>query len=450
MAGETQPSETRYARVGDASVAYRTLGEGPLDLLYFWGLPSHVELQWDLPATTAPFARLASVARLIIFDRRGTGASDPLPPTALPSWEDWTEDVRAVLDAVDSEKAALFAEADAGPIGVLFSAEHPERVSHLILADTSARTLVADDYPIGLPQETIDVVVDMVGSLWGTPEFIRVLSSELPENAELVEWVTRVQRACVTPHMAELQYRYILTTMDVRTALELVQAPTLILHHVDNPLIPISHARYLAQHIRAAQLTELPGMDVGLAPTNHEQWTDEVIRFLTGARPPVEVDRILTTVLFTDIVGSTDHLVEVGDRRWRSILDLHDRAVREQLGHFRGQEIQTTGDGFVAAFDGPARAIRCASAIVRECNRIGLQVRAGLHTGECEVRDDDLAGIAIHTAARIGAHAGPNQVLVSPIVKDLVAGSDIEFSGSGEHTLKGIPGIWTLFAVARD
>ena len=392
--------------------------------------------------------RLASIGRLIIFDRRGTGASDPLPPTAMPSWEDWTEDVSAVLDAVHSQKAALFAEADAGPIGVLFAAQHPERISHLVLAETSARTLVADDYPIGLTQETIDVVVDMVGSLWGTPEFIQVASSEMPENPEIVEWLTRVQRACVTPRMAEMQYRYILNTIDVRAALDVVQAPTLILHHADNPLIPISHARYLVEHIDGATLIELPGMDVGLAPVNHEQWTDEVVEFLTGSRPAPEVDRILTTVLFTDIVGSTDHLVAVGDRRWRSLLDLHDRAVRQQLQQFRGREIKTTGDGFVATFDGPARAIRCASAIIRSNNGIGLQIRAGLHTGECEIRDDDLAGFAVHVAARIGALAGPDEVLVSPTVKDLVTGSGIEFAESSEQTLKGIPGTWTLFSVA--
>jgi class 3 adenylate cyclase/pimeloyl-ACP methyl ester carboxylesterase len=443
-----KPSETRYARVGDASVAYRTLGDGPLDLLYFWGLPSHVELQWDLPMTTAPFLRLASVGRLIIFDRRGTGASDPVSPSALPSWEDWTEDVSTVLDAVNCKQAVIFAEADAGPIGILFAAVHPERVSALILAETSARALVDEDYSIGLPQENIDAIVDIIGSLWGTPELLSVTSGEMSEEPEISEWVTRVQRACVTPSMAGTQFRYILNTLDVRQALGLVQAPTLILHHAENPLIPITHGRYLQDHIKDSTLVELPGVDVGLAPTNHELWTDEVVEFLTGTRPPLHIDRILTTVLFTDIVGSTDHLVSVGDQRWRSLLDRHDRAVREQLRIYRGQEIKTTGDGFVATFDGPARAIQCAGAVIEANRRIGLEIRAGLHTGECELRGDDLAGLAVHVAARICGLAGPGQVLVSRTVKDLVAGSGLDFSEVGEHPLKGVPGAWTLFAVS--
>jgi class 3 adenylate cyclase len=446
--GQMKPTETRYARVGDASVAYRTLGEGPLDLLYFWGLPSHVELQWDLPLTMAPFVRLAGVGRLIIFDRRGTGASDPLPPSALPTWEDWTEDVGAVLDAVHSEKAAVFAEGDAGPIGVLFAALHPERVSALVLAETSARALVADDYPIGLPQENVDAIVEIIGSMWGTAELLSLTSGDMAEDPEVTDWITRVQRACVTPRMAEIQFRYILNTMDVRSALDLVQSSTLILHHVENPLIPISHGRYLAEHIKRSRLVELPGVDIGLAPTHHEEWTDEVLEFLTGTRPPVEIDRILTTVLFTDIVGSTDQLVAIGDQRWTSLLDLHDKAIREQLRRFRGREIKTTGDGFVASFDGPARAIQCASAIIDANDRLGLQIRTGIHTGEVEVRGDDLAGFAVHVAARIAAVAGPGQVLVSGTVKDLVAGSTIAFAPkNGEHTLKGVPGTWVLFAV---
>ena len=444
-----QPSETMYAGVGDASIAYRTLGEGPVDLLYFWGLPSHVELQWDLPLTTAPFARLASVGRLIIFDRRGTGASDPLPPEARPTWEDWTEDVSAVLDAVQSERAVIFAEADAGPIGILFATEHPERVSALVLAETSARSRVADDYPIGLSQEAIDLVVNFVGSSWGTPEFVTAISEDMPEDPEILTWITKVQRACATPRMAESQYRYILNSMDVRSALHMVRVPTLILHHVENPLIPVSHGRYLAEHIRQARLVELPGVDVGLPPTNHEQWTDEVVEFVTGTRPPAEVDRILTTVLFTDIVGSTDSLIALGDQRWRSLLSHHDRLIREQLRQFRGREIKTTGDGFVATFDGPARAIRCAGAIVEANKRIGLQIRAGLHTGECEVLENDLAGLAVHVAARIGALANAGDVLVSAMVRDLVAGSGIEFAEVQERTLKGIPGTWKLSSVAK-
>ena len=397
--------------------------------------------------TMAPFLRLASVGRLIIFDRRGTGASDPLPPSQLPTWEDWTDDVSAVLDAVHSEKAAVFAEGDAGPIGILFAAHHPERVSALVLAETSARALVTDDYPIGLPQESIDAVVKIIGSMWGTAQLLSVTSGEMAGDAEIANWITKVQRACVTPRNAEIQYRYILNTMDVRAALGLVQTPTLILHHVENPLIPISHGRYLAEHVEGSTLIELPGVDVGLAPTNHEEWTDEVVEFLTGTRPAVEIDRILTTILFTDIVGSTDRMVSVGDQRWRALLDLHDKVVRDQLRRFRGHEITTTGDGFVASFDGPARAIRCARAIIDANERLGLRIRTGIHTGECEVRGDDLAGFAVHVAARIGAVAGPSEVLVSRTVKDLVAGSGIAFAESGEFQLKGVPGRWILFAV---
>jgi class 3 adenylate cyclase len=436
---------TRYAAVGDADIAYQVVGDGALDLLFFGGLGYHVDLVWDDPSLSEFLARLASFSRLIHFNRRGTGASDGVPGNAYPTWEEWTEDVLAVLDAADSERAAIFAHADAGPIAILFTVAHPERVSALILAWSTARFLAADGYP-GTPPEALQGLRPYVESQWGTPEFVRATDPSMADDAEYLNAVAKRQRASNTPRTAAAQLDYIVRSLDVRHVLPLIQVPTLVLHTEHAPL-PIEQGRYLAENITGTKFVVLPGGDYGATLQTSSKIVDEVAEFLTGQGPVAEVERILTTVLFSDIVGSTEHAVGLGDQRWRLLLDRHDHTVRETLTRFRGREINTTGDGFVAAFDGPARAIRCAQAMVEAVGNLGVGVRVGLHSGECEVRGDDLGGLAVHIAARVAALAAPGEVLVSGTVKDLVVGSGIGFTDRGERQLKGVPDTWKLFAV---
>ena len=439
--------ETRYVAVGEADVAYQVVGDGPIDLLLIYGLGSHIEMFWDSPGPGELLPRLASFSRLIFFDRRGTGASDGVARSAIPTWEEWTEDIQAVLNATDSSYTAILATLDAGPMAILFAAMHPERVSALILLNTSARYLKADDYSIGVSTEELDALVETIATTWGTPDLIRLALPSTVTDPATAGVLAQLLRLSATPRTAAAQYDYMLRSLDVRQALPLIQAPTLVLNVRESPLLPLSHGCYLADHIEGATFIELEGGDVGPSPFNSAV-ADEVSQFLTGDRPLVEIERLLTTVLFTDIVGSTAHAASVGDRRWRAQLDGHDRAVRDELRRFRGREINTTGDGFVASFDGPARAIRCAQAIGEATTRLGVELRIGMHTGECEVRGDDLGGLAVHIAARIGALAAPGEVLVSGTVKDLVVGSGIDFRDRGEHELKGVPGTWKLCAVA--
>jgi class 3 adenylate cyclase len=439
--------ETRYVAVGDADVAYRVLGEGPIDLLYFFGLGSHIELIWDLPYADRIQHQLASFSRLIHFDRRGTGASDGVPRGAQPTWEQWADDVGAVLDDAGSERTAIWAEVDAGPIAILFAATHPERVSALILSCSTARFLVADDYPIGMPPEVADAIVETIASMWGSDEFVRLTNPWLATDPSLIRAVKRMLRSAATPRTAAAQFRYIMTSVDVRAALESIQAPTLVIHTRDNSFVPMEHGRYLSEHIPTAKFIEFPGSGVYVDPEYQDAAFSEMAEFLTGERPVIEVDRVLTSIMFTDIVDSTERAVVLGDRQWRGLLDAHDRLVREELRRHRGREINTTGDGFVASFDGPARGIRCARTILAGARAVGIEVRAGLHTGECEVRGTDIGGLAVHVASRVAALAEPGQVLVTATVKDLVAGSGLYFADRGEHVLKGVPGAVRLFAV---
>jgi class 3 adenylate cyclase len=378
-----------------------------------------------------------------MFNRRGTGASDPAPLNA--TWEEFTEDVAAVLDAVGSRRAALYGSVDTAAIAVLFAAMHPERVTALILQDGFARAMKADDYPFGRSPEEISAVTEMLLTMWGTPELSRLSN---PSRADDEEWLMHsaaISRASATPRAAAA-YVQQANSLDVRHTLPLISVPTLVLHSREHYWLPIEHGRYLAEHIQGAKFVELPGGEFGLAGDSGSEIVNEIAEFLTGKRP-VDVTRILATVMFTDIADSTSNLASMGDKRWRSVLDAHDQIVREQLGRFRGREINTTGDGFVASFDGPARAIRCAQEVSEAMRPLGIKVRAGVHTGECEVRGDDLSGLAVHIAARVEALAAPDEVLVSGTVRDLVAGSGIAFSERGEHELKGVPGSWKLFAV---
>jgi len=440
-----EPPETRYVDVGGAKVAYQVVGDGPPDLLYLE--IGQIDLRWDTPRFADFFARLASFSRLILFDRRGTGASDRLPHNDVPTWEDWAEDARAVLDAAGAGRAAVFAVADAGPIGVLLAAMDPARVGALVLDNTSARFMVDDDYPIGLSAEVVESIVELFETTWATEDFVRMIVPDaMADDTEYLRSLGKQLRAVATPQMVGALYRYMMESVDVRSVLPLIQVPVLVFHNDRNPVIPLAHGRYLAEHLPGAKFIE-KASDAAAFDSTDADFVAEVAEFLTGERPAVEVDRILTTLLFTDIVGSTGVAASLGDERWRSVLDAHDRAVRDQLRRFRGREINTTGDGFLAAFDGPARAIRGAQAILDAARELGIDVRAGLHTGECEVRGDDLAGLAVHVAARVGAEADAGEVVVSGTVRDLVAGSGIEFADRGEHQLKGVPGNWRLFKV---
>jgi class 3 adenylate cyclase len=435
--------QTRYVTVDDAEVAYQVLGEGPIDLVYHHGA-CQIDLQWDVVPEAAFNRQLASFSRLILFDRRGMGASERAGSAGVPEWERWGEDLLAVLDAVGSKSASVFAEAEAGATAVLFAAAHPERVNALVLGNTQARFSWADDYPIGMSDAEVESILRLVDWGWGRPEGLAVVFPSLADDNQILLSLARLCRAAATPREASALYRHIYSELDVRNVLPLVQAPTLVLHnhYADSP-----RARYLADHIPGARLVAVPGDGTLFFGSATEPVISEVAEFLTGEQLPTEVDRILTTVLFTDIVASTERAASMGDRRWRSLLDAHDQSVRDQLRRFRGKEIKTTGDGFLASFDGPARAIRCAQATLVATRQLGLELRLGLHTGECELRGEDLGGLAVHIAARVGALAGPGDVLVSGTVKDLVVGSGIPFVDRGEHQLKGVPGDWKLFAV---
>ncbi len=438
--------QTRYVSVSGAQVAYQVAGNGPEDLVFCYALGGHTDLNWQVPIVAEFLRRLARVRRLVAYDRRGAGASDPVPLNAIPTWEEQAEDITAVLDAVGSARTAVMAIEETGPFAILFAAMHPERVSHLIVISTSARFLEADDYPIGLSPDAVDALVALVAANWGSEDLLRMMLPSYADDAEVIAPYARSLRASATPTSAAAQYDYLWRNMDVRSFLPLVQAPTLIFHPADSPILPLEHGRYLAEHIPNARLIEEPGAD--LIPPDMDKAASDVIEFLTGERP-VDVDRVLTTVLFTDIVGSTERAAALGDQRWHGLLDAHDRAVRDQLGRFKGREIKTTGDGFLVAFDGPARAIRCAQAIGEAARPLGVELRMGLHTGECEVRGADLGGLAVHIAARIGALAAPLEILVSSTVKDLVIGSGIEFTERGSYDLKGVPGPWSLYAVGE-
>ena len=439
--------DTEYVAVGDADVAYQVLGEGPSDLLFFNGLGSNVEMAWEDPDIADFLRRLASLRRLIFFDRRGTGASDGVPRNAIPTWEEWTEDIESVLNAVGSERASILATVDAGPIAILYAAAHPERVESLVLCNTSARYLVADDYPIGFTLETLDLVIDFLRTHWGTSDFLSLAGAAGPEDPVRRNALARLFRSSVTPRTAAAQYDYLLRNLDVRSVLPLLRVPTLVLSADNQSFMPMAHGRYVAEHIEGSKFVALPGNDM-LIFSQQDVIFGEVAEFLTGTRPVTDIDRVLTSVLFTDIVGSTERAASLGDQRWRSLLDRHDQIVREQLRIFRGREVNTTGDGFVASFDGPARAIHCGQVIIDATRALGIELRMGLHTGECEVRGNDLGGLAVHIAARVGSLASPSEVLVSGTVKDLVVGSGIEFDDRGDHILKGVPGSWRLYAVS--
>jgi pimeloyl-ACP methyl ester carboxylesterase len=442
--------ETRYARSGKVSIAYQVLGEGPPDLVFVPGLISNVEYAWQQPAVAAWLRSLASFSRLIWFDKRGTGVSDRV--TDVPTLETRMDDVRAVMDEVGSEQAVLMGVSEGGPMSILFAATHPERASALILWGSDVKGVRTDDYPWGPSFEEALRAVEEAGERWGRPDYCdKVLHAAAPSVAgddEFRRWWASYMRLGASPASAAALWRMNME-IDVRRVLPAIRVPTLILHRTDDRLVDVRNSRYLAERIPSARGVELPGVDHFAWVGDTERVLVEIETFLAGVREDVDLDRRLATVLFTDIVGSTQKAAELGDRRWRELVAAHHARIRSELARFRGQELDTAGDGFFASFDGPARAIRCACAITESVRELGVEVRAGLHTGECELMDGKVGGIAVHIGARVAAEAEPGEVLVSSTVKDLVAGSGIAFRERGVAELKGVPGEWKLFAVER-
>jgi pimeloyl-ACP methyl ester carboxylesterase len=436
--------DVAYARSGDVHIAYTVLGDGPVDLVYTNGIWSNLEALWEEPRWVRYAERLASFSRLIVFDMRGVGLSDR--GSEPPFLELMVDDAGAVMDAAGSETAALFGASRAGVMAMLFAATHPERVRALVLYATWAKNLRSDDHPHGATAAEDDAFVNRFVAEMGTAQNLDLQAPSGLEDQRFVRWWARFERLITSPagfrELADVR-----RNSDVRAVLPSIQAPTLVLHRAGDRIVPVDQGRYLAEAIPNGRFVELAGDDhipfVGDADT----LVDEIQEFLTGARPIPDTDRVLATVLFTDIVGSTERAAALGDRSWRELLQQHHALVRSELERFRGVEIDTAGDGFMASFDGPARAIRCARAIQDAVSQLRLEIKAGVHTGECERIGDKLSGIAVHIAARVAGTAAPGQLLVSQTVRDLVAGSGIEFDDRGEHELKGVPDTWRLFAV---
>jgi class 3 adenylate cyclase/pimeloyl-ACP methyl ester carboxylesterase len=432
-------SETRYALNGDLRVAYRASPPGARDIVFIPNWFTCCEVLPELQSLRGWVEAISSLGRLIFLDQPGTGASDPITPGALPTLEQWADSITAVLDDLQSREAVLIAIDGAVATGALFAATHPSRTTALVVLDGYAST---DSRLEGRDQETVDAMVAM----WGTGEYQHLLNPDMPWNEEIRATWARMERLAASPRTLALMMP-LTAELDVRAVLPTVRVPTLVVQHADDPFITPAMGRYVADHIPGAKYVELPGRNLFHFVEPWRESFQEVAAFLTGHEAEVADDRVLATVLFTDIVESTRRAAEMGDRDWHALLDAHDAVVRSQLARFRGREVSTSGDSFLAMFDGPQRAIRCAMAIRDAVRSLGIEVRAGLHTGECEIRGDDIGGIAVHIGARVSALAGANDVLVSSTLRDLVIGSGLEFEERGAHQLKGVPGEWRLFAV---
>jgi class 3 adenylate cyclase len=429
---------------GDLAVAYRTFGSGQSNLLMVGNWFTNVEALPDVPPVAEWIDRISSMGRVIMFDQPGSGASDPVTLDALPSLEQWTDSIRAVLDALGVERTVLLSLDGSFYAAALFAATHPTRTEALISLGGYARVRKSDDYPIGLSDEVIETVIEMFASQWGTAQVQRQINPDMYWSEEIRSSWARAERLACTPNVCRRMLQLTMD-LDVTDVLPLIRVPTLAVQHEGNPLVGRG-GRYLAEHIQGAKSVDLPGRN--FYPFG-EDAVEEIREFLTGERHALaDEDRVLATVLFTDIVDSTKRASELGDRNWRALLDAHDAVVRSQLTRFRGREVKTVGDGFLATFDGPQRAIKCAVAIRDAVQPLDLNVRAGLHTGECELRGEDIGGIAVHIGARVSALAGAGEVLVSSTVRDLVVGSGLNFEERGAHELKGVPGEWHLYAVA--
>jgi pimeloyl-ACP methyl ester carboxylesterase/class 3 adenylate cyclase len=446
--------DTSYALSGNIHIAYQVVGDGPFDLVFVPGFVTHMELQWKLAGFAAFLVELGSFSRLIRFDKRGTGMSDPV--SGAPSLETRMDDVRAVMDAVGSARAAFYGLSEGAAMSILFAATHPERTAALIVRSCSPRTLWAPDFPWGRTEDAYQREVDQALQVYASRAVAREAVGALGmQTDDDVEAFLDYVRYGASPGMLAALYS-MNKEIDVRHVLPTVRVPTLVLHGSDDQIVPVEVAEYTAHRLRAARFVEVPGVGhLSIGGADAQRIASEIQRFLIDLSKidgwdQGEPDRMLATVLFTDIVGSTTKAIELGDRRWGAVLERHHALVRHELLRFRGREIDTAGDGFLATFDGPARAIRCACAIVDGVRDIGFSIRAGLHTGECEVVDGKVAGIAVHTGARVAAQAAADEVLVSSTVRDLVAGSGIGFTERGAHEMKGLPREWRLFAVDRD
>ena len=444
--GDVERSETRYARSGDLSIAYQVVGDGPFDLVYVPGWVSNIELMWEEPGLARFLERLASFSRLILFDKRGTGLSDPVPTDGLPTLEERMDDVRAVMDAVGSERAALLGHSEGGNMCVLFTATYPERTTALLLVGSYAKRLRSQDYPWAPTVEQRTREIEETESTWGSPEAFRALAPSKAGDQAFQRWIGRYLRQSASPKAAAALMR-MNTQIDVRDVLPTIGVPTLLIYRTDDADVQVDEGRYIAERIPGSRFVELPGIDHLMWTGDTDALLDEIEGFLTGVRRGPDPDRVLATVLFTDVVGSTETANRVGDRAWRSLLDRHHQVIRRELERWRGREIDTAGDGFLATFDGPARGIRCAVAATEGVRELGLQIRSGLHTGEVEIADGTVRGIAVHSGSRVSGLARPGEVLVSRTVADLVAGSGIELVERGEHELKGVPGTWLVYAV---
>lgn len=436
--------DVRYARSGDLRIAYATFGEGPIDLVFVPGLVSHLENFWEANASSRFFRRIASFCRLIMFDKRGTGMSDPF--TGVPTLEERIDDVRAVMDSVGSTNAFMCGLSEGGPMSVLYAATYPTRTRGLILIGAPVRALRAPDWPHGWTQDEFARMREEMSETWGHGGLMDLFLPSFVEDERARKLWARYQRMGGTPGTVRALWDAN-ALIDVRHALPQIQVPTLIIHRTDERVVPVGGARYAAQVIPNARLLEQPGDD-------HIPWLgdadgilDAIEEFVTGSRHLVDPDRILATVLFTDIVGSTTRAAEVGDRRWRELLDAHDEVAAREVERFRGRRVKSTGDGMLAVFEGPARAVHCAEQLRDAMTDLGIDIRSGLHVGECELRGDDIGGLAVHVGARIAQLAKPQEILVSRTVRDLVAGSGLQFADRGEHELRGVPERWPVYAV---
>jgi pimeloyl-ACP methyl ester carboxylesterase/class 3 adenylate cyclase len=438
--------QTRYAKAPDGtSIAYQIVGDGPVDLVYSSGIWSNVELIWDDPDWAYFLERLASFSRLVVFDMRGIGLSDRGPEP--PSIELQRDDIAAVMDAVGIDHAVVFAGARAGTMTMLFAATHPDRTSALVLYAPVAKTVATPDFPFGKKPEEQQAFVERFVREMGTGRNLALQAPSRASDERFVAWWARFERLVASPSAYE-ELAGIFTEVDVRQALPSIHAPTLVIHRRDDRIVFSPQVQYVADQIKGARLVELPGVDHIPFIGDADAILDEVEEFVTGARPAPRTDRVLATVLFTDIVGSTERQASLGDRGWTTLVKQHHEAIREVLARFRGLEQDTAGDGFYIRFDGPARAIQCAQEIVRAVRALGIEVRVGVHTGECDIFEDKCSGLSVSIGARVMDHAGPSEVLVSQTVKDLTAGSGLVFEDAGEHELKGVPNSWRLYRVA--
>lgn len=438
--------ETKYAKSGKVNIAYQVVGSGALDLVVIMGWVSHLDYFWEEPSFGRFLNRLASFSRLILFDKRGTGLSDRVPDAELPTLEQRMDDVRAVMDAVGSEKAAIFGISEGGPMSALFAATYPQRAIALAMYGTFAKRVWAPDYPWAPTPEVRQRWFDLIAEGWGGVVDLSTLAPSVANDERFQRWWATYLRRSASPGAA-LALGRMNTQVDIRNVLPAIRIPALILHRSDDRDVDVGGARYIAEHIPGAKYVELPGEDHLPFVGDQDAILDEVEEFFTGARHGPEPDRVLATVMFTDIVRSTERVAELGDRHWRELLQTHRTLVRRELERFRGKEVDTAGDGFLATFDGPARAIRCAVTICERVRPLGIEIRAGLHTGEVEAMGASVGGLAVHIGARVAATARGSEVLVSHTVKDLVAGSGIQFEDRGPQILKGVPGEWHLYAV---